>query len=104
MKAKLTMAGIGAFFIGVAIYFFPFGQDIVILTLTNMTGSQVNAWLTMYVICFALLFTGIVMGGMGRTGTRKLIRLWRMLTKNPLLLIAVLVIGYIIFTKFTGMW
>jgi len=101
MKRKLSMAGIGALLIMLAIYFFPFGQDIVMLWLTKQVGTQVAAWTMMYVICFALLFAGAVMGGAALLGGRKLAGIFRMLTSNPLGLIAVLVAAFLVFQYVT---
>lgn len=101
MKAKLTIAGIGALLIMVAIYFFPFGQDIVILWMTQYFGSQEMAWTVMYLICFGLLGAGILMGGMGALRLRRITGLLKMLVRNPIMFIALLVSMFLIFQYIT---
>jgi hypothetical protein len=101
MKRKLSMAGLGALMIMVAIYFFPLGQDVVILYLTNMTGSQVNAWMVMYMVCFVLLFAGAVMGGAKALGVKRLNGIFRVLVSNPIGLLLLLAIAFIIFSYVT---
>ena len=54
MSRKISIAAIREAMIMLAINFYTFGQDIVMLWLTKQTGSQVNAWTAMYLICFAL--------------------------------------------------
>lgn len=102
MRWKISIAGIGAILILAAIYFFPFGQDMVILWLTDFTGSQVNAWTTMYFVCFGLLFAGLVMGGAKALGAKQLTGIFRLMRTNPVLFFAVLVSLFIGFMAFTG--
>lgn len=103
-KIKLTAASIGALFILLGMYFFPFGQDIVMLQLTLITGSQVTAWSVMYVICFALIFGGLAMGGAAFLGMKRLSGMFKMLLTNPLGLIAILVIMFIIYLQVAQMF
>jgi len=84
-----------------AIYFFPFGQDIVVMWLTNVMGSQFNAWMALYAICFALFAVGFWLGG-GRKLGLKLVGVFRMARTNPILFIIILAVAFFIFWNVGG--
>ena len=102
MRTVGYMMMLGGIFILLAIYFFPFGQDLVMLQLTEWTGSQVAAWNLMYYICFGLLAAGYILGGHRFLGFRKLGRFFGLIRSNPVLFIIFLIAMYVIFIAVSG--
>lgn len=107
MKLKITLAGIGALCILLAIYFFPFGQDFVVLYLTDYFGSQVMAWTALYFICFGLIGAGLLLGGLKVIGFRQISRMFIFAFRNIYVMVATLVIMFVVWLAFsgvTGIW
>lgn len=96
MKNK-KWAGIGALLILIAIYFFPFGQDLIMLWLTKLTGSQVTAWTFMYAGSFMLLGLGLIIGGVKALGVKQLSGIFKYIKRNPAVVITLMVAAFLIF-------
>jgi len=94
---KMTLAAIGAVLILIGIYMFPFGQDMFMLWLTGIAGTQQMAWSWLYLICFGLIAVGFMFGGVRLLGISRLAGIFRMLSTNPVGLAFLLGLMYIIY-------
>jgi len=96
MKTKLMMAAVGSILILIAVYMFPFGQDVLMLWLTQQVGSQAAAWTALYFICFALILIGFLMGGLKALPMRQLSRIFRLMATNPIGFVILMVVLFIV--------
>jgi len=94
-----TLASIGSFMILVALYLFPFGQDIIVLWLTDYLGSQTAAWNALYAITTALAATGILLGG-GHVLRSQFRGIFRFVASKPALFIAIIIAGFLVLQVF----
>ncbi len=102
MLRKRDLMMFGGILILLGVYFFPAGQDIVIITLTNALGSQMAAWNALWFITGGMIIVGLALGGHRWLGGNRLPGMLKMLMSNPLLLIGILVILFILFNVVGG--
>lgn len=104
MTSKFTVAWLGGILILLAIYFFPFGQDIVMMYLTGVMGSQRDAWNMMYVITFAFFGIGFLLGGHKYLGINRLSGFFGMIRGNPIMFFGIIIGAYVVFNVVIGGW